>query len=92
MRKQLTTLFFGATAVLLSSCGGAKVQHDSKNELRASAYPLVTIDPYTSGWSFTDHLYDASTKHWTGKDLPLIGVAKVDGQSYRFMGDEDVDR
>ena len=91
MRKQLTTLFFGATAVLLSSCGGAKVQHDSKNELRASAYPLVTIDPYTSGWSFTDHLYDASTKHWTGKDLPLIGVAKVDGQSYRFMGDEDVE-
>lgn len=86
------TLLFGATTALLTSCSsGTKVQHDSKNELRAPAYPLVTIDPYTSGWSFNDHLYDASVKHWTGKDFPLIGVAKVDGQSYRFMGDEDVE-
>lgn len=84
------TLLLGATGILLSGCEGGKVQHDSKNELRAPAYPLVTIDPYTSGWSFTDHLYDASVKHWTGTDFPLIGVAKVDGQVYRFMGEEDV--
>ncbi|MDR1680467.1 MAG: DUF4965 domain-containing protein [Prevotellaceae bacterium] len=59
-----------------------------KNELRAPAYPLVSIDPYTSGWSFTDNLYDGSVKHWTGADFPFIGAIRVDGQIYRFMGAE----
>jgi hypothetical protein len=59
-----------------------------KNNLRAPAYPLVTIDPYTSAWSFTDNLYDDNVKHWTGKDFPLIGVLRVDGKPYRFMGVE----
>ena len=59
------------------------------NTLRPSAYPLITIDPYTSGWSFTDNLYDDVTRHWTGYKFPLIGVVKVDGQPYRFMGQEE---
>ena len=57
-----------------------------KNDLRAPAYPLITIDPYTSAWSMTDRLYDQNIKHWTGKDFPLLGVLKVDGVDYRFMG------
>lgn len=77
------------TASVFYSCGTQIEQHE-KNELRAPAYPLVTIDPYTSAWSFTDKLYDSSVKHWTGKDFPLIGVAKVDGQTYRFMGTEEL--
>ncbi len=83
------TLLVGATAVL-AACDSPTEQHD-KNELRAPAYPLVTIDPYTSAWSFTDKLYDGSVKHWTGKDFPLIGVAKVDGETYRFMGTEELE-
>lgn len=63
----------------------------TRSELRAPAYPLVTIDPYTSAWSMTDNLYDGSVKHWTGKDFPLIGVLKVDGVAYRFMGTEDLE-
>jgi hypothetical protein len=62
-----------------------------KNNLRAPAYPLVTIDPYTSGWSFTDNLYDELIKHWTGKDFPLLSVITVDGKPYRFMGKEYLD-
>lgn len=62
-----------------------------ESELRAPAYPLVTIDPYTSAWAFTDNLYDGSVKHWTGQDFPLIGVAKVDGETYRFMGTEELE-
>ena len=89
MKQQLTMLLLGA-ACILSGCDSPRKQHE-KNELRAPAYPLVTIDPYTSAWSFTDNLYDGSVKHWTGKDFPLIGVAKVDGQTYRFMGTEELE-
>lgn len=89
MRQQLMTLLLGA-ATVFSSCDTRMAQHE-KNELRAPAYPLVSIDPYTSAWSFTDNLYDGSVKHWTGKDFPLIGVAKVDGQTYRFMGTEELE-
>lgn len=88
MKKEINTLLLGIS-LLLIACN-KEVQHD-KNELRAPAYPLVTIDPYTSGWSFTDKLYNSSTKHWTGKDFPLIGVVKVDGTPYRFMGIEKLE-
>lgn len=91
MKQQWMTLVWGVMVLLFSSCGDTKIKHDSKNELRPPAYPLVTIDPYTSGWAFSDCLYDAPVKHWTGKDFPLIGVAKVDGQVYRFMGAEDAE-
>lgn len=62
-----------------------------KSDLRAPAYPLITIDPYTSAWSMTDKLYDGAVRHWTGKEFPLIGVLKVDGVAYRFMGTEDIE-
>ena len=89
MKQQLMMLLLG-TASVLCSCETQIEQHE-KNELRAPAYPLVTIDPYTSAWSTTDNLYDGSVKHWTGKDFPLLGVAKVDGQTYRFMGTEELE-
>lgn len=77
--------------LLLLGCNNKEVHCVDKNELRAPAYPLVTIDPYTNAWSFGDNLYDSSLKHWTGQDFPLIGVVKVDGVPYRFMGIEDYD-
>jgi hypothetical protein len=72
-------------AALFAACqpGGAK---HTPNTLRAPAFPLITIDPYTSGWSFTDKLYDGTVKHWTGKDFPLLGVITVDGETFRFLG------
>lgn len=88
MKLKLATLLWGAAAVFLCS---SQSMAQTKSELRPPAYPLVTIDPYTSGWSFTDNLYDGSVKHWTGKDFPLIGVAKVDGKTYRFLGAEELE-
>ena len=85
-------LFLLLSVTLLISCdANKKLNYEViKSDLRAPAYPLITIDPYTSGWSFTDNLYDGSVKHWTGKNFPLVGAVKVDNKVYRFMGTEDI--
>ena len=77
-------------ACLLGACSGSGkfFEPEKQNALRAPAYPLVTIDPYTSAWSFSDKLYEEPVRHWTGREHPLIGALRVDGQVYRFMGVE----
>ena len=57
-----------------------------KQSLRAPAYPLINIDPYTSIWSFTDKLYDDTPRLWIGKHTLMLGLAEIDGTLYRFMG------
>ena len=59
---------------------------EERNSLRAPAYPLVSIDPYTNCWSTADHLYDDDVRHWTDHPFPLRGTLTVDGVPYRFMG------
>ena len=77
--------------LLIALCALAVIacapQHQ-KNELRAPAYPLITIDPYISSWSSADHLYDDAVRHWTTAETPFTGVLRVDGKCYRFMGAE----
>ena len=63
-----------------------------RNELRAPAYPLVTIDPFTSAWSASDNLYDAPVTHWTGVEQHFSGAVTVDGISYRFLGQPGTQR
>lgn len=80
-------LFYALLILPFFSCN-EQTPEVIKNNLRAPAYPLITIDPYTAGWSYTDNLYDGSVKHWTDKDFPLLGALRVDGDVYRFMGIE----
>lgn len=75
--------------ITFMGCGKSEQSAILKNNLRPPAYPLVTIDPYTSAWAMTDRLYDEQIKHWTGKEFPMIGAIRVDGQTYRFMGVEE---
>ena len=74
---------------LLANAANKPVVSTKNAKLRAPSVPLITSDPYFSIWSSADKLNDSNTSHWTGKSHPLIGVARVDGISYRFMGMEE---
>lgn len=78
-------LFLSAIAVALVSCSDVD-ETIIDSTLRAPAYPLVTIDPYTSAWSAADELNAVPVTHWTGVQTPLDGTIEVDGVEYRWMG------
>lgn len=86
IKKFLYSIVVG---LFLSACSQQAEIKIIKNDLRAPAYPLITIDPYTSAWACSDKLYDDVVRHWSGKPTPLLGVISVDGMSYRFLGVEE---
>ena len=57
-----------------------------KSDFRASAVPLVTVDPYFSIWSFSDTLYGDATRHWTGRENRMNAGIIIDNTYYSLMG------
>jgi hypothetical protein len=80
MRSLYLTLILAVTGAVSFS---GKAQ-----SFRPPAVPLVTFDPYLSIWSCADHLTDHNTQHWTKRDHSLVSLIRVDGQSYRLMGND----
>jgi hypothetical protein len=86
MMKHLASIL---TIALLASVGSSTARaRNEQPDLRAPAIPLVPVDPYFSVWSPADQLTDAPTKHWTEANHRLTSLVRIDGKSYRIMGDE----
>ncbi len=47
-------------------------------------------NPYTSIWSFATNLYDTYPQQWAGGISCLVGMIRIDGQCFRFMGPADM--
>ena len=60
-------------------------------QLRAPAYPLVTVDPYFSVWSPSNKLNESTTVHWTNSPNTMLGIATIDGKNFRVIGDLPAD-
>ncbi|MGY4386599.1 hypothetical protein ACVWYN_003654 [Pedobacter sp. UYP24] len=75
-------------AALLCFCGMG--QHLFAQKQLAPAYPLIVHDPYFSIWSNSDLLTDKPTTHWTGFNQPLMGTVKIDGTTYRVLGERPI--
>ena len=61
---------------------------ESAPPARPPAVPLALHNPYFGLWSPADHLTDATTQHWTGKEQRLMGLIRVDEKTLGVIGTE----
>ena len=90
MKRKFTFVTALVAAVLLQAQTPDFFKPYQKTDLRLPAVPIVVNDPYFSIWSPYDKLNEGTTRHWTGDEKPLTGLLRVDGETYRFMGSENM--
>lgn len=54
--------------------------------IRPPAVPLLVHEPFVSVWSGADNLTDAFPSFWAGQTLGFLGMLRVDGAPFRWMG------
>jgi hypothetical protein len=89
MQKKLTTLLGMALVATCAFAQSELFKPYKQTALRLPAVPIVVNDPYFSIWSPYDRLNDGNTRLWTNDEKPLEGLLRVDGTTYRFMGDKE---
>ena len=50
------------------------------------AYPLFVKDPYFSIWCDDELLHKNDPTMWWGERKPMVGIARVNGKAYGFLG------
>ena len=73
-----------AAAALLAV---ATTAHAAPAPFRPPAVPLIASDPFMSIWSESDTLNGSPTRHWTQSVVPLTSLIRIDGKTFRLMGD-----
>lgn len=58
---------------------------------RTPATPLITHTPYFSNWLMGDKLTDTWGKHWAGNVQAMAGLIRIDGKTYTFCGNPQVE-
>lgn len=70
MTKYLISCFF---VVLLAACKSTPYSDETtKSDLRAPAYPLLTLHPHVKLWSMTDELNKQNMTFGGSTQLPLL--------------------
>jgi hypothetical protein len=86
MRRGLRTISF----LFLSACAAPPAPSAAPGvdlpPFRAPAVPLFVQTPYLHTWLCGDRLAEEAPKLWNGQIKGLVGMVKIDGKSYRFMG------
>ena len=53
---------------------------------RPPAIPLLTTDPYMQTWMMGDNTTADVVRHWDQTPKEMMGMLRVDGRSYRYLG------
>ena len=53
---------------------------------RPPAIPLITTDPFMQVWIRGNSSTAPNVTHWTGQPKTTTGLLRVDGTTYRYLG------
>ncbi len=95
LKREYEKSVYWLTLLSLSSlavwCSAARAGSSEPPAFIPPATPLVACDPYFSIWPTERNPTDTATTHWTGKQHRLASLIRIDGQTYRLMGNVPAD-